>query len=220
MDHQEQFFPESLFNDAQREEWRSEGANLNKTHEQQQWLLGEWVDAGVGGLTRKTALAEAMKITGYAKTTLWDFCRTAHKFPESRRRDLSWSHHKELAISKLTDEKRWGLRDRAAVGKWSIQELRANVKNELAKGNGKIDGEKRRNIRAVVTKATYNLLTTLAKRESLDRSTFVGNILEKFREQQKEASETQKRGTKLSRKTHRQIDAPRRLSKMKLKRVA
>src|SRR5260370_37444846 len=110
-----------------------------------------------------------MKITGYAKTTLWDFCRTAHKFPESRRRDLSWGHHKELAISKLTDEKRWGLRDRSAVGKWLIQELRANVKNELAKGSGKIDGKNSRKIRGVVPKAYDKLLTKLIRRVSLHR---------------------------------------------------
>ena len=83
-------------------------------------------------MAMSTALKKAMKITGYAQTTLWDFVRTVKAFPDdnSRRRELSWSHHKEVAIAKLSEQERCELLDKATEDDHicPIQELRTQVR--------------------------------------------------------------------------------------------
>jgi hypothetical protein len=165
--------------------WREEGNALIQEHDYKQWKLGEWVDQGVGALTRKVALKEAMLITGYAQTTLWDFGRTARVFsdspedPNSRRRDLSWSHHKEVAIADLSPEKRCELLDSAEESNWSIQELRTHVKDALKKQHGETTDDKLLPLQVLVNKSTRKFLTQAAKKEGIARAEFAGNLLDK-----------------------------------------
>jgi hypothetical protein len=169
------------------DKWREEGSALIQDHDHKQWKLGEWVDQGVGALTEKEALKEAMLITGYAQTTLWDFARTARAFsdspedPNSRRRDLSWSHHKELAIADLSPAKRCKLLDSAEESKWSIQELRSHVKDELKKQDGEDTGEKLLPLQVLVNKSTRKFLTQGAKKRGIARAEFAGILLDKCR---------------------------------------
>jgi hypothetical protein len=180
------YLDEPFDHDKWRDKWRDEGIALIQDHDCKQWKLGEWVDQGVGALTRKEALQEAMLITGYAQTTLWDFARTAGAFsdspedPNSRRRDLSWSHHKEVAITDLSPEKRCKLLDRATEGDWSIQELRTHVKNEL-KEHGEPTGEKLLPLQVLVNKSTRKFLTQEAKKQGIARAEFAGDLLDKCR---------------------------------------
>jgi hypothetical protein len=165
-----------------KKEWRAKGFKLAKEHDHRQWELGEWMDEGVEGLTKKTALRLAMQITGYAQTTLWDFARTAKAFPnpESRRRELSWSHHKELAISNLSEELRSKLLDRAVEDRenpWSITRLRTEVKNELKRQKGEVLSKDLRKMPVSVNAATYKYFTKLAKERKERRDVLVGNLL-------------------------------------------
>ena len=164
-------------------EWRAEGYALFKDHDDKQWELGRWVATGVEGLgEKKKALRVAMKITGYAQATLWDFARTAKAFPDtdSRRRELSWSHHKELAISNLSDEVRSQLLDRAVddtQNPWSIQRLRTEVNNELKRQRGEHPSKDLCKMQVSVNPATYKFFTKLAKDEKEKRDLLVGKIL-------------------------------------------
>ena len=147
--------------------WEKRGYDLAANHDQRQWELGEWLNEGVEGLTKSTALKKAMKITGYAQSTLWDFARTYSAFPDenSRRRELSWSHYKELAVSKLNDEDRSDLIHRATADKdhiWSIQELRAQVR-DLKKSAGSKKKDQPFRFQVSVKKATYEFLTRRAE---------------------------------------------------------
>jgi hypothetical protein len=182
---------ESLFEPFQQAKWRAKGRDLIKSHDQQQWKLGEWVDEGVGALTEKEALKEAMHITGYAKPTLWRFAQTARVFsdssddPHSRRRDLSWSHHNEVAIAELPPEKRSELLDGATEGKWSIQELRPKVKDEVSKLRGELPDEKLERLQVLVSKATLKFLTREAKEKGIKRPEFAGELLDSYRKRRK-----------------------------------
>jgi hypothetical protein len=163
--------------------WEKRGYDLAEGHDRRQWELGEWLDEGVEGLTKTTALKKAMKITGHAQSTLWDFARTFRVFPDnnSRRRELSWSHHKEVAIAKLSDEDRSYLLDRATADKnrvWSIQELRTQVRN-LKKREGPQDEGQLFKFQVAVKKATYEFLTLRAeKSRSLKLSQVASGILD------------------------------------------
>jgi hypothetical protein len=170
------------------DEWRRIGRTLSRENDDRQWKLGFWLDTGVGKLGEPTAIKEAIKITGSAITTLWDYARTARAFPEyrdpnSRRRDLKWSHHKEVAIEGLTKEKRNELLDRAELEKWSIPDLRTQVRNEIKKQNCQPQGEKLYRLQASVNKATFQFVIRAAKGLKKKRSLAVGLLLDQLRQQ-------------------------------------
>jgi hypothetical protein len=171
--------------DFDEKDWRQEGYALVEAHDNRQWELGEWMDRGVDALTKNKALKKAVQITKYAKPTLWDFARTARAFPDadSRYRDLSWSHHKEVATKKLSQESRDDLLKRAQGdedGVWSIARLRAEVTNELKKQNRKVQtapSEELSKMQVSVTKATKEFLTELAENKGEKLGIFAGNFL-------------------------------------------
>ncbi len=188
MSPQTAFFDEQVIREASFppfivKDWEKQGYALIKDHDRRQWELGEWLDQGVEGLTKSPALKKAMKITGYAQTTLWDFARTFTKFPNenSRRRELSWSHHKEVAIAKLTDQERFDLLDRATANKdriWSIQDLRTQVRN-LKKGGESDKEELPVKFQVSVKKATFDFLTLrAAESDGLKVAQVAGGILD------------------------------------------
>src|SRR5437899_2911818 len=112
-----------LANPFDRDDWLRKGKKLGRDHGDRQWEIGQWLDEGIGVLGKKAAEAEAMRVTKITKSTLWDYARTFESFPDenSRRRELSWSHHKELSIKALSPEKRTKLLDSAVAGPWSLQ---------------------------------------------------------------------------------------------------
>src|SRR5579859_153259 len=169
-------------------EWRRIGKVLSLENDNSQWNLGFWLDKGVGKLGKPTALKEATKITRYATTTLWDFARTARAFPEycdpdSRRRELSWSHHKEVAIAELSKEKRHELLDKAENNGWSILSLRTQVQDEIKKQKGQPQGEPLQRLQVSVNKATYDFLGRAATLLGKKRSEAAGLLLDELRQQ-------------------------------------
>jgi hypothetical protein len=186
MSPQTEFFAEQEIKESYipafvAKDWEKKGHALMKDHDRRQWELGEWLDQGVDALTKSTALKKAMKITGYAQTTLWDFVRTVKAFPDenSRRRELSWSHHKEVAIAKLSEEDRCDLLDRATTDDhiWSIQELRTQVRN--LKRRGPSDHPELFKFQVSVRKATFEFLTLrAAESNGLKLAQVAGAILD------------------------------------------
>ena len=166
-------------------EWRAEGYALIEVHDKKQWELGDWLDRGVDALTKDKALKKAVQITKLAKPTLWDYARTSRAFRghDSRRRELPWSHYKEVAIAKLDDQTRFNLLDQAEShpeGKWSIPMLRAAMRDEIKRQKGEtVPTEQLRKMQVSVDRVTYAFFTRLAKDGKEKRDQFVGKILKK-----------------------------------------
>jgi hypothetical protein len=198
MSLQNAFFTEEEIRESQippfiEKEWRQQGYALVEAHDKKQWELGDWMSRGVDALTKKKALKKAVQITKYAQTTLWDFARTAKAFedPNSRRRDLSWSHYKELAIAELDDEMRMTLLERAetdAEGKWSVQKLRTAIRMELKRQDGDTPDEPLRKMQVAVDQATFDYLTDLSGKSPMRREVFVGRMLSKYIKEEKDAT--------------------------------
>jgi hypothetical protein len=163
-----------------RDGWLKQGTKLGREHGDRQWEIGKWLDEGFGALGKKAAEAEAMRVTKITKTTLWDYARTFECFPEenSRRRELSWSHHKELSIKALSPEKRAKLLGSAVAGPWSLQRLRTEVRNELKKDKGNTKSSWSLTVR--VTEGTYQYLEKLARASDKSRAELAGELLEKY----------------------------------------
>jgi hypothetical protein len=165
-----------------RDCWLNVGTKLGRDHGDRQWEIGKWLDEGFDALGKKEAEAEAMRVTKINRTTLWDYARTFECFPDedSRRRELSWSHHKELSIKALSPDKRAKLLDSAVAGPWSLQRLRAVVKNELKKDKGKSDTQPLRSLTVRVNEETYRYLLQRAKSLAKNRAEFAGELLDKY----------------------------------------
>jgi hypothetical protein len=82
-------------------EWESIGAELFKVEAAWQWWVGDWINYGENkyGQTYEQALA----LTDKSFASLADAKSVAEKFESSRRRELSWSHHR-AAMSLGQDE--------------------------------------------------------------------------------------------------------------------
>jgi hypothetical protein len=127
------------------EEWKQEGQAMWQYYEgvrsanetlvgnitRLAWKIGDWLMVGETEF-KQQAIEEAMRITGRSQSTIWDFLRVARAFQvHSRRREsLSWSHHKEVAVTGLTPETQDRLLDSAAMNKLSVQKLRVKVERE------------------------------------------------------------------------------------------
>lgn len=166
-----------------RDDWLKKGTKLGKDHGDRQWEIGRWLDEGFRALGKKEAEAEAMRVTKISRTTLWDYARTFECFLDenSRRRELSWSHHKELAVKALSPEQRAELLDSAVAGPWSLQRLRTEVKNELKRDEGKGDSQLR-SLTVRVKEETFRYLQREAKARRLTqrRAEFAGELLDRY----------------------------------------
>jgi hypothetical protein len=164
-----------------RDYWLEVGTKLGRDHGDRQWEIGKWLDEGLKALSKKEVEAEAMRVAKITRTTLWDYARTFECFPDddSRRRELSWSHHKELSIKALSPDKRAKLLDSAVAGPWSLQRLRAVVKNELKKDKGKGDTQPLRSLTVRVNEETYRYLQQQARSLAKNRAEFAGELLDK-----------------------------------------
>jgi hypothetical protein len=176
--------PPPPFPPFDRDSWLQKGSKLGQDHGDKQWAIGKWLDEGLRGLGNKGGIAEAMRVTQISRPTLWDYARTFECFrhEDSRRRELSWSHHKEVSIKALTDDKRAELLKSAAVAEphWSLQRLRTVVKNELKKDKGKGDTQPLRSLTVKVNEDTYRYLQQEARSSAKNRAEFAGELLDKY----------------------------------------
>jgi hypothetical protein len=106
-------------------EWQAVGRSLGKFISGGLWWIGDWCDYGEGryGATYAAALAE----TGLSYQTVAKASYVARRFEFFRRRkNLSWSHHAEVASLEPPEADRW--LDHAYAAHWSQKRLRAEIK--------------------------------------------------------------------------------------------
>jgi len=191
MDKQLLIFEDEEF---QLENWRAEVDGLteefcflsahSRKHQDQlsavNWKLGDCLLRGKekGQLTDEELQAQVAKYNKMPISTIWDYLRVARRFrDESRRRELlSWSHHKDVAPEKFSDEAQDALLDlaekkglsviklRAAAKEWEKKEGREKRKREkLARPGG--PGE---SVEIRLSSETFKLLKKLANARRYD----------------------------------------------------
>jgi len=114
--------------------WKDAGRSIEKEHGDYRWKVGDWLLAGERQFGKK-AYKEAVAITGYKRSTLYDLVRVAKRVPSSvRTEDLSWNHHR--AVEELEDretQKEWLRNARAA--NWTVLALRKAIKRQPLPGH-------------------------------------------------------------------------------------
>ena len=71
---------------------------------------------------------QALELIGVSPAGMMEYVRVAQKVPRpTRRKDLSWSHHRAVAPLPPSEQKTW-LRD-ASEARWSHAELRDRLRN-------------------------------------------------------------------------------------------
>lgn len=108
-----------------QEHWELVGEQLQGITRNVQWWFGDWLNFGEAKYGEK--YAAAVTKFGLNLKTAQQYAWMARTFPATRRRELSWSHHPEVAgIADL--EERNELLDRAVENKWTKARLRQEIK--------------------------------------------------------------------------------------------
>jgi len=106
-------------------EWESLGFRLQRAHRSILWILGDWLVWGQDHFNEE--FSQAIEARGYSVQTLlnaqWVASRVA---PRSRRRELSWSHHLEIASLPVSDQDKF--LQEAVDQDWGVRELRDAVR--------------------------------------------------------------------------------------------
>lgn len=108
------------------EEWESVGAELFRVDQSWQWWVGDWINYGEKkyGQTYEQALA----LTDKKVSTLWDVASISRDFETSRRREVSWGHHR--AVQGLEPEQQDEILEQAEKEGKSRQWVRDEVKKK------------------------------------------------------------------------------------------
>ena len=109
------------------ERWHALGRRIGTVTNASSWWLGDWAFYGEGSYGEK--YKQAIAVTGLDYQTLRNYAWVAGRFELSRRRDkLSFGHHAELAALSEHEQDEW--LDQAERGRWSRNELRAQLRKE------------------------------------------------------------------------------------------
>jgi len=111
------------------DEWAAVGEALANAERSLMWWIGDWWAYGEARYGERKQLLEDLRKAGYdvpAFQTAMDAAWVAKQFKTSRRREVSWSHHREVA--KLDPEDADWLLDRAEEHGWSQKKLRDEVR--------------------------------------------------------------------------------------------
>jgi hypothetical protein len=116
--------------------WERIGLQVGVLVDSSAWWIGDWLL--YGQRTYGDRYETAAAATGFSYQTLRNYAWVASRFPMSRRRDsLSFGHHAEIAALVEEEQEAW-LR-RAALRRWSRNELRRNVR-EARDGGSSLPG--------------------------------------------------------------------------------
>lgn len=114
--------------DLSRDEWVKAGLRLGGVSRSTSWWVGDWVRFGQHHYPGDS-YGFASRVTGYDEKTLRNFAYVAGRYDESRRRrNLTWSHHAELAKLQPEDQDRW--LNEAEARKLTVTALRGRVRHE------------------------------------------------------------------------------------------
>jgi len=115
-------FPANLPLDA----WLTCGKMLKKMGEGVQWWIGDWLLYGENTYEEFSQLADEIGLTpNHLQNMLW--VSTAVKV-STRKPELSWSHHREVAPMKTNQQVRW--LNRAIKEDWTSKDLRKTIREE------------------------------------------------------------------------------------------
>lgn len=108
-------------------DWKKLGASITQLQESSLFWLGDWLNAGqrIYG----TKYREALTVLGdkYEYQSLVNIAYICHNVPpEIRRRELTYSHHRE--VCKLTPDQQRDWLAQAASQEWSVSELRRRIR--------------------------------------------------------------------------------------------
>ncbi len=105
--------------------------NVLALHKSSCWLLGDtllFADRRWGNQYTGSKYEEAAQATGMSATTLRHIVRTCERFPlETRRPELSFTHHREIANTDADYEQRAAVLEQAASEKMSCATLRKHL---------------------------------------------------------------------------------------------
>ena len=99
------------------------GRFLGVVNDRSAWWIGDWVNFGESRYGEK--YAQALNETGLEYQALADVSWVSRAVESSRRRELSFSHHREIASLSPEEQSEW--LDRASSFAWSHK----NLRNEL-----------------------------------------------------------------------------------------
>lgn len=120
-----------LSDDLSYEEWELLMSSLLRQERNNRWWLGDAWEFGQDAFHERSAQAVGAE-HGVSDKTIWDCGWVSRTFPPSRRREVSWSHHREVAPLDEGQADEW--LSNAADGNWSREELRGRLK---AAGGGR-----------------------------------------------------------------------------------
>lgn len=112
----------SLPEAMKRGEWEKFGVVLGQMGRGWEWWIGDWLNYGTRAYGTKYQDAEKI---GYAANTLRIMAHIADRFQMLRRRNISWSVHREVAPLEESDQEMW--LDRADAEDWGHKELRMAI---------------------------------------------------------------------------------------------
>jgi hypothetical protein len=107
--------------------WLEKGQKLAESVKRTAWEIGDWWNAGAK-YGEKQILAATYFDDVYNYDRLRKLGSVAGKFEMFRRRNISITHHEEVAALPAADQDRF--LDQAEANKWSVRDLRAAVKAE------------------------------------------------------------------------------------------
>lgn len=110
---------------TREEDWVDLGNALFKLESASQWLIGDWLN--FGERKYKKTYKEIAKKTGYDENSLYQFVWVCRKFDFSIRIENLFFGHHQLVAGKPREEALYWL-ERAAVGKWTISQMRKEMK--------------------------------------------------------------------------------------------
>lgn len=115
-----------LPSDLSYAQWEKIGRSLYGIGRSLQWAVGDWLNYGEAKFGEKAS--QAMSAVGYEYQTLANCRWVCERVEFSRRRELPFSLHAEVAALDPSDQDRW--LDRAETNNWT----RAKLREALGKG--------------------------------------------------------------------------------------
>lgn len=137
------------------EAWAQIGATLGRMGRGVKWYIGDWLRIGEHLYGEK--YAQAMEATGFEYQTLVNMHHICSRIaPDTRRgRELSYAHHAEVARFETAEEQAAWLQ-RAIDNKWTVKELRDQIKAAMREGGDPEESE-------ADEEATLTKITRIAK---------------------------------------------------------
>jgi hypothetical protein len=116
-----------ISDDLSSDDWELLGRQLTEVGDSMAWWVGDWLVQG--GKRYGETYDKAVALLPLEQATLENYKYIAGAFESSRRRELSWGHHRVVAAFGPEAADTW--LQLAEEGGWSMRELRAQIRESL-----------------------------------------------------------------------------------------